>query len=108
MPLWGVDRWVPLADLFVDVNILEELSSSRRSELDDLWEDFSKNPSYRSLDRIGMGEERQRVSGLEVLAEEYEPDGSGQTGFGEDHLFAASGDGVQRGEFTSAPDSSVD
>jgi predicted NACHT family NTPase len=67
MPLWGVDRWVPLADLFVDVNILEELSSSRRSELDDLWEDFSKNPSYRSLDRIGMGEERQRVSGLEVL-----------------------------------------
>jgi Effector-associated domain 10 len=25
MPLWGVDRWVPLGDLFVDVNILEEL-----------------------------------------------------------------------------------
>ncbi len=67
MPLWGVDHWVPLGDLFVDVNILEELSISRRSELDDLWQDFSKNPSYRSLDRIGMGEERQRVSGLEVL-----------------------------------------
>jgi predicted NACHT family NTPase len=68
MPLWGVDRWVPLGDLFVDVNILEELSSSRRSELDDLWQDFSQNPSYRSLDRIGLGKERQRVSGLEVLA----------------------------------------
>lgn len=68
MPLWGVDRWVPLGELFVDVNILEELSSSRRSELDDLWQDFSKNPSYRSLDRIGLGKERQRVSGLEVLA----------------------------------------
>ncbi|AVH63784.1 NACHT domain-containing protein [Nostoc sp. 'Peltigera membranacea cyanobiont' N6] len=68
MPLWGVDHWVPLGDLFVDVNILEELSSSRRSELDDLWQDFSKNPSYRSLDRIGLGRERQRVSGLEVLA----------------------------------------
>ena len=26
MPLWGVDHWVPLGDLFVDVNILEELS----------------------------------------------------------------------------------
>jgi hypothetical protein len=36
MPLWSVDRWVPLGDLFVDVNILEELSSSRRSELDEL------------------------------------------------------------------------
>ncbi len=68
MPLWGVDRWVPLGDLFVDVNILEELSSSRRSELDDLWQDFSRNPSYRSLDRIGLGKERKRVSGLEVLA----------------------------------------
>ncbi|MEG4630030.1 NACHT domain-containing protein [Microcoleus sp. AR_TQ3_B6] len=68
MPLWGVDRWVPLGELFVDVNILEQLSSSRKSELDDLWQDFSKNPSYRSLDRIGLGKERQRVSGLEVLA----------------------------------------
>ncbi|MEG5033078.1 NACHT domain-containing protein [Microcoleus sp. AT3-D2] len=68
MPLWGVDRWVPLGDLFVDVNILEELSSSRKSELDDLWQDFSNNPSHRSLDRIGLGMERQRVSGLELLA----------------------------------------
>src|SRR4028119_1938761 len=68
MPLWGVDHGVPLGDLFVDVNILEKLSSSRMSELDDLWQDFSKNPSYRSLDRIGLGRERQRVSGLEVVA----------------------------------------
>ncbi|YAF98604.1 MAG: NACHT domain-containing protein [Nodularia sp. CChRGM 3473] len=72
MPLWGVDHWVPLGDLFVDVNILEELSSSRRSELDDLWEDFTtgmeRYSGDRSLDRIGLGKERQRVSGLAVLA----------------------------------------
>jgi predicted NACHT family NTPase len=67
MPLWGVDHWVPLGELFVDVNILEEVSSNRRSELADLWEDFSQNPGYRSLDRMGLGKERQRVSGLEVL-----------------------------------------
>ena len=67
MPLWGVDHWVSLGDLFVDVNILEELSSSRRSELQDLWQDFKENP-YRSLDRIGLGRKRKRVSGLEVLA----------------------------------------
>lgn len=67
MPLWGVDHWVPLGELFVDVNILENLSSSHRAELDDLWRDFSKNPSYRSLDRIGLGRERERVPGLEVL-----------------------------------------
>lgn len=72
MPLWGVDHWVLLGDLFVDVNILEELSSSRKSELNDLWQDFTTGmQSYsgdRSLDHIGLGKERQRVSGLEVLA----------------------------------------
>jgi hypothetical protein len=72
MPLWGVDRWVPLGELFVDVNILEEVSSSRKSELDDLWQDFTTGmqgySSYCSLERIGLGKQRQRVSGLEVLA----------------------------------------
>jgi predicted NACHT family NTPase len=67
MPLWGVDRWVPLGELFVDVNILEELSNSQRAEIEDLWQDFSKNPNYHSLDRIGLGRKRERVSGLEVL-----------------------------------------
>ncbi|MBE9215043.1 NACHT domain-containing protein [Plectonema cf. radiosum LEGE 06105] len=68
MPLWGIDNWVPLGDLFVDVNILEKTSSSRRSEVDDLWQDFTKGESnYRSLDRIGLGNQQQRVSGLAVL-----------------------------------------
>jgi predicted NACHT family NTPase len=68
MPLWGIDNWVPLGDLFVDVNILESLNSNRRSELGDLWQDFTKsNSNYRSLDRIGLGKEQQRVSGLTVL-----------------------------------------
>ena len=69
MPLWGVDNWVPLGDLFVDVNILESTSSNRRSELDDLWQDFTKGKSnYRSLDRIGLGYRQRRISGLTVLS----------------------------------------
>jgi hypothetical protein len=68
MPLWGVDHWVTLGELFVDVNILAEVSSNRRSELADLWQDFNQNPGYRSLDRMGLGEERERVSGLAVLS----------------------------------------
>lgn len=68
MPLWGIDNWVPLGDLFVDVNFLEKTSSSRRAELDDLWQDFTRGESnYRSLDRIGLGNQQQRVSGLTVL-----------------------------------------
>lgn len=68
MPLWGVDHWVPLGDLFVDVNILEQVSNSRRSELKDLWQDFTNgNFNYRSLDLIGSGEKRERVPGLSVL-----------------------------------------
>jgi hypothetical protein len=86
MPLWGVDRPVPLGDLFVDVNILEKLSSSRRSERDDLWQDFSNNPSYRSLDRIGLGREQERKPGLEVVAKNTNlmvvgKPGSGKTTF---------------------------
>lgn len=68
MPLWCVDRCVPLGDLFVDVNILEKLSSSDKSEYDDLCQDFMNNPSHRGLDRIGLGKEQKRVPGLEVLA----------------------------------------
>ncbi|MBD2455780.1 NACHT domain-containing protein [Nostoc sp. FACHB-87] len=68
MPLWGIDRLVSLGDLFVDVNILESLSSNHRSELDDLWQDFTKgNFSDRSLERIGLGRQQQRISGLAAL-----------------------------------------
>lgn len=68
MPLWGIDNWVPLGDLFVDVNFLEKTSSSRRAELDDLWQDFTRGESnYRSLDRIGLDNQQQRISGLTVL-----------------------------------------
>jgi Effector-associated domain 8/NACHT domain/Caspase domain len=71
MPLLGVDHWVDLGELFVDVNILEQVSSSRKLELDDLLQDFSAGvkeySSYRSLDRIGLGKQQQRVSGLTVL-----------------------------------------
>jgi hypothetical protein len=71
MPLLGVSHSVDLGDLFVDVNILEALNSDRRLELDDLWQDFTdgvKNySSYRSFDRIALGNPQQRVSGLEVV-----------------------------------------
>jgi predicted NACHT family NTPase len=68
MQLWGIDRWVPVGNLFVDVNILESDRSSRSSELDDLWQDFTTNNSdYCSFERIGLGREKERVSGLTVL-----------------------------------------
>ncbi|QJB44820.1 NACHT domain-containing protein [Dolichospermum flos-aquae] len=71
MPLLGVSHSVDLGDLFVDVNILEAINSDRRLEQDDLWQDFidgvNNYSSYRSFDRIGLGNQQQRVSGLEVL-----------------------------------------
>jgi len=74
MPLLGVDNWVNLGELFVDVNVLEQVSSNRKSELDELWQDFNngieKDSSYRSLERIGLGKDRKRISGLKVLAED--------------------------------------
>ncbi|WP_414581673.1 NACHT domain-containing protein [Scytonema sp. PCC 10023] len=90
MPLLGVDHWVDLGKLFVDVNILEEISSSRKSELDDLWQDFSAGvgeySSYLSLDRIGLGKQQKRMPGLTVLAKNINlmvlgKPGSGKTTF---------------------------
>ncbi|MCZ0900055.1 hypothetical protein ON021_09135, partial [Microcoleus sp. HI-ES] len=85
MPLWGVDRCVPLGDLFVDVNILEDLSSSRKSE--------SQLPQFGSH---WFGQKAKTGIRFRGAGKECEPDGSGQTGFGKDHVFAASRDGVQR------------
>jgi hypothetical protein len=72
MPLWGMSQPVALSDLFVDVNLLEEPNSDRRDELGNLWQDFQQGleyySRYRSLDRIGLGRELKRVSGLEILA----------------------------------------
>jgi hypothetical protein len=37
--MWGVNRWFFFGDLFVDINILEQVNSSRKlSQLDDLWQ----------------------------------------------------------------------
>ncbi|MEQ8537542.1 MAG: hypothetical protein RIB93_08775 [Coleofasciculus sp. D1-CHI-01] len=36
MALWGVDHWVPLGDLFVDVNILKELSKRSHTPTNNL------------------------------------------------------------------------
>jgi len=89
MPLLGVDHWVDLGELFVDVNILEEVSSSRKSELNDLWQDFSAGVgeySYLSLDRIGLGKQQERMPGLTVLGKNTDlmvlgKPGSGKTTF---------------------------
>ncbi len=71
IPLYGVDGLVPLGDLFVNVNILKQRSSSRRSELDDLWEDFISGGQdaygYRSFDRMGLGKNLQPIAGDKVL-----------------------------------------
>ncbi|BAY35663.1 putative signal transduction protein containing Nacht domain (plasmid) [Nostoc carneum NIES-2107] len=68
IPLWAVNCSVSLSHLFVDVNILDQVSSNRRSELDDLWQDFTENNSnYRSLDRISSGKKQERIPGLSLL-----------------------------------------
>jgi hypothetical protein len=73
MPLWGMSRPVPLSNLFVDVNLLEEPSSDRRDGVDSLWQDFQQGTegysSYRSLDRIGLGQKGERLSGVKILQE---------------------------------------
>lgn len=71
IPVLNVDCRFDLGRLFVDVNILEQRSSSQISEFDDLLEEFISGGqgsySPRSFDRMGLGKRLQRVEGLKVL-----------------------------------------
>jgi predicted NACHT family NTPase len=85
MPIWGIDSWVPLGDLFVDVNIHEELSCSSYLTLDHLWQDFMDRTRRYSI-HPSLGQERKRISGIEILSKDTNlmvvgKPGSGKTTF---------------------------
>jgi|GEM_PF-5241875 len=90
IPLWNIDSLVSLGDLFVDVYVLNQLSSTSQSALEDLWKKYSQEiqiyPNKRSFDHTSLGRERERISGLEILSKKSNlmvvgKPGSGKTTF---------------------------
>lgn len=68
MQLLDISQPVDIDNLYVDVNILEEIVSQQWRELSDLLQGF--NPSADDFDRLGLGKVRQkRVSGLKAVTE---------------------------------------
>jgi predicted NACHT family NTPase len=68
MQLLDIAQPVDIDNLYVDVNILEEIVSQQWRELSDLLQGF--NPAADDFDRLGLGKVRQkRVSGLKAVTE---------------------------------------
>jgi predicted NACHT family NTPase len=66
MQLLDISQPIDLEHLYVDVNILEQVTSQRWLEITDLLRGF--NPSADNFDRFGLGRVRQeRVPGLEAV-----------------------------------------
>jgi predicted NACHT family NTPase len=68
MQLLDISQPVDIENLYVDVNILEEITSYQWQELSDLLQGF--NPTADDFDRLGLGKVRQqRVAGLKAVTE---------------------------------------
>jgi predicted NACHT family NTPase len=66
MQLLDISQPIDLDHLYVDVNILEQITSHQWLELPDLVQGF--NPTADNFDRFGLGKVRQsRVAGLEAV-----------------------------------------
>ncbi|GET44120.1 hypothetical protein MiSe_89460 [Microseira wollei NIES-4236] len=66
MQLLDISQPIDLDRLYVDVNILEQITSQRWLEITDLVRGF--NPSDDNFDRFGLGKVRQeRVPGIEAV-----------------------------------------
>jgi len=68
MLLLDISQPVDIDNLYVDVNILEEITSYQWRKLSDFLIGF--NPDADNFDRLGLGKVRQqRVSGLKAVTE---------------------------------------
>ncbi|WP_017719994.1 NACHT domain-containing protein [Kamptonema formosum] len=62
-----VARPVDIGDIYIDVNILEEITSRRWLDISDLLQNF--DPTEDEFDRLGLGQVRQqRVPALEAIS----------------------------------------
>lgn len=67
LQMWAVPQPIEMADIYVDVQMLEQLSNRRWLEIPDLLQDF--DPTEDDFDHWGLNHiAQQRVPGLEAVA----------------------------------------
>ena len=66
LQMWAVSVPMELADIYIDVNILQTLPNQKWLEISDLVQDF--DPTEADFDRWGLNRvPQERISGLEVV-----------------------------------------
>jgi DNA-binding CsgD family transcriptional regulator len=66
MQMLDITQPVYIADIYTDVNILEEITSQQWREISDLLQSF--NPESDNFDRLGLGKRLKRVAGLKAVS----------------------------------------
>jgi predicted NACHT family NTPase len=85
LQLLDIHHPVNLDDIYVDVNILEELASQQWGELTTL-----NDLALTEFDRVGLGTvERPQIPGMQAVEHLLQTAGAGQTRGGQNHLLAA-------------------
>jgi predicted NACHT family NTPase len=100
MQLLDISQPVDIENLYVDVNILEEITGYLWKELSDLVPGF--NPAADDFDRLGLGKVcQQRVSGLKAVKEHYRLMVLGKPGAGKTTFLKHIAIECNKGEFQS-------
>jgi predicted NACHT family NTPase len=84
MRMLDISQPVALADIYTDVNILEQITSQQWREISELTRDF--NPESDDFDTLGHGKRLQRLPGLDAVSRYsklmlLEKPGAGKTTF---------------------------
>jgi len=66
MRMLDIAQPVAIADIYTDVNVLEEITSQQWREISDLLQSF--NPESDNFDRLGLGKRLKRVAGLKAVS----------------------------------------
>lgn len=66
MRMLDINKPIAIADIYTDVNILEDIISLQRRDIPDLLQDF--NPESHEFDRFGRGKRLKRLPGLDAVS----------------------------------------
>jgi predicted NACHT family NTPase len=99
MRMLDIAQPVAIADIYTDVNVLEEITSQQWREIDDLLQGF--NPELDNFDRFGLGKRLNRIPALDAVLQHSKLMVLGKPGAGKTTLLQWIAIKCDRGELQS-------